>query len=205
MTKVDKSRSETKKKFYSTYNKEQNLLDKESFSHINSDLIMKNPLLFNIEKTSGNLSKLYKQSFDPSVIDKVKELSLSPTLKENLSLNRQNLKKVNFIKFLKKPKVGKVDYGMKKGILFGLFKEVDVLHRDFIDKHKNVEEDKILIEDEEFLKSETDKIARKVLKVCNYSHKKNLNNNKILKTGEGKMMITNGLTLNEFNKKYNLI
>jgi hypothetical protein len=185
-------------------NNEQNIIEKESFSHINTELIMKNPLLFKIDKTSGNLNKLSKENFDPSAVEKVKEISLSPTLKENWSLNRQSLKKVNFIKFLKKPRVGKVDYGMKKGILFGLFKDIDILHRDFIDKHKNVEEDKILIDDEEFRKSDTEKIANKVLKVCNYYHKKNPNNNRNLKSGEGKLMITNGLTLNEFNKKFKL-
>ena len=33
---------------------------------------------------------------------------------------------------------------------------------------------------------------------------KNKNNNKMLKSGSGKLMMTNGISISEFSKKYNL-
>jgi predicted flavoprotein YhiN len=47
-------------------------------------------------------------------------------------------------------------------------------------------------------------IANKILKKCNVINKKNKNNNKSLITGDGKLMITNGMTLAEFEKRFNL-
>ncbi len=44
-------------------------------------------------------------------------------------------------------------------------------------------------------------IAVKILNKCNLTKEKNENNNKKLKSGEGKLMITNGLSINEFEKK----
>jgi hypothetical protein len=44
------------------------------------------------------------------------------------------------------------------------------------------------------LKSRVDLIASKVLSKCNVKHQKNKNNNRVLKNGEGKLMMTNGLT-----------
>ncbi len=51
-------------------------------------------------------------------------------------------------------------------------------------------------------KERIDLISKHVLKTCNYFHPKNKNNNNSIKRGEGKLMITNGMTLSNFNKKY---
>ena len=60
-------------------------------------------------------------------------------------------------------------------------------------------EDNIIIDGKEYKKSETYKIADKVLKKCNY------NENKVkYKSNEGGLMFTNGLTINDFEAKYGL-
>jgi len=60
-------------------------------------------------------------------------------------------------------------------------------------------EENIIIDGKEFKKSETYKIADKILKKCNY------NENKIkYKPYEGGLMFTNGLTVKEFEAKYGL-
>ena len=83
----------------------------------------------------------------------------------------------------------------------GFFLNTDLTQT--VDK-KKTEDDKIIIDNEEFFKSQTDKIAQKILTKCNFNHAKNPNNLKSLKSGEGKLMITNGLTLNQFYDRYNL-
>lgn len=66
------------------------------------------------------------------------------------------------------------------------------------------EEEKIVIDDESYLKSQLDLISRKVLKKCNFINCKSDFNNKKLKAGNGKLMITSGLTINDFSKKFNV-
>ena len=63
-----------------------------------------------------------------------------------------------------------------------------------------------MIGNQEFLKTETDKIAKHMLKTCNYYHSKNKNktNDKIVKSGENKSMNVNHLTVKEFQQKFNL-
>jgi hypothetical protein len=63
-------------------------------------------------------------------------------------------------------------------------------------------EENIFIDGQEFKKSETDKIADKILKKINYNEKKKKINNKL---GQGKLMFTGGLTLNQFELKYGLL
>ena len=63
-------------------------------------------------------------------------------------------------------------------------------------------EENIFIDGKEFKKSETDKIADTILKKINYNEKTKKNNNKL---GQGKLMFTGGLTLNQFELKYGLL
>ena len=59
----------------------------------------------------------------------------------------------------------------------------------------------IVIDGQEFKRTELDKIADTVLKKCNWNEKKKKYSNK----GQGKLMFTNGLTLSEFEMKYGLL
>ena len=66
-----------------------------------------------------------------------------------------------------------------------------------------LDEDQIIIDNKEYTKDQMDLISKEILKKCNYFHDKNKNNNRSLKTGNGKSMITGGLTISQFNKKFN--
>lgn len=52
--------------------------------------------------------------------------------------------------------------------------------------------------------SKMEEIARLVVKKCNFTKSKNKNNNKVLESGNGKLMITSGLSVKEFLKKFQL-
>lgn len=47
-------------------------------------------------------------------------------------------------------------------------------------------------------------VSFKVLHSCNIWKSKNKNNNKMLKSGEGKLMMTNGVSISEFARKHHL-
>ena len=63
-------------------------------------------------------------------------------------------------------------------------------------------DENVVIDGQEFKKTDTDKIAVKVLKKCNWNEAFKKYNNKIDK---GKLMFTGGLTLNKYKKKYGII
>ena len=72
-------------------------------------------------------------------------------------------------------------------------------------KSNLVDENNVLIGNEIFFKAnQFDLIANRVLNLCHVYKKKNKHNNGSLKKGNGKMMFTQGLTINEFEKKYDL-
>ncbi len=76
------------------------------------------------------------------------------------------------------------------------FSNAPYVRNDYDDLKK---EENIIIDGKEYKKSETYKIADKILKKCNY------NENKIkYKPYEGGLMFTNGLTVKEFEAKYGL-
>jgi hypothetical protein len=60
------------------------------------------------------------------------------------------------------------------------------------------------VENEAIPRANVDYIASKVLKNCNFIHTKSKNNNTRIKKGSGKMMITSGLTLDQFKEKYHV-
>lgn len=67
------------------------------------------------------------------------------------------------------------------------------------------EEDKIVIGNETYnVNKDLDLIAKNVLSKCNIRHQKHSNSNHSLKAGEGKLMMTNGMSINDFLLKYNL-
>jgi len=64
------------------------------------------------------------------------------------------------------------------------------------------DEEIILIDNQAYGKNQFDVISKLVLKKCNFTHEKNKNNTKSLKKGEGKLMITSGMTVHDFQEKY---
>ena len=65
-------------------------------------------------------------------------------------------------------------------------------------------EDLIWVNNEMIPLSQIDLIAKKVLKNCNYVREKSINNNGMRRKGDGKLMVTSGLTVSEFKKRYQL-
>jgi hypothetical protein len=66
------------------------------------------------------------------------------------------------------------------------------------------DDDRIIVGDVELNRNDIGGISKLVLANCNYFHKKNKNNNSTLKSRNGKLMHTNGLSVYEFINKYNL-
>ena len=72
-------------------------------------------------------------------------------------------------------------------------------------KRKLVDENSVLIDGKILFKdSQFDIIADKVLNICNVNKKKSKFNNTSLKKKDGKLMITRGLSVGEFEKKYKI-
>ena len=72
-------------------------------------------------------------------------------------------------------------------------------------KRKLVDENSVLIDGKILFKdSQFDIIAHKVLNICNVNKKKSKFNNTSLKKKEGKLMITRGLSVEQFEKKYKI-
>ena len=63
-------------------------------------------------------------------------------------------------------------------------------------------EENVIIDGKQFKKSETYKIADKILKKCNWNKNKVKYNGYF---GKGKLMFTNGMTLKEFEEKYRIL
>jgi hypothetical protein len=63
-------------------------------------------------------------------------------------------------------------------------------------------EENIIIDGKQYKKSETYKIADKILKKCNWNKNKVKYNSNF---GKGKLMFTNGMTLKEFQEKYGIL
>jgi hypothetical protein len=68
----------------------------------------------------------------------------------------------------------------------------------------NIDDDKISIENETYNKHQLNLIAAKILNVCNVNSTKNKNNNTQLRIGDGKLMMTNGMSVSDFQRKYKL-
>ncbi len=87
---------------------------------------------------------------------------------------------------------------------FGKKKDKDS-ESDLHEKKKLVDENNVLINGEIYYKdSQFDIIAEKVLKSCKFHSIKSKHNNSRLRKGEGKTMITRGMSVKQFEKKYNL-
>ena len=76
----------------------------------------------------------------------------------------------------------------------------DIMKNEQFDDLKK--EENVIIDGKQFKKSETYKIADKILKKCNWNKNKVKYNGNF---GKGKLMFTNGLTLLEFQEKYGIL
>lgn len=61
-----------------------------------------------------------------------------------------------------------------------------------------------MIDNKVYTKDQVYDMAEFILKRCNFLHEKNTKNDRFIKSREGKTMITGGLTISEFTRKFNL-
>lgn len=152
----------------------------------NFDLVEANPLLYNLNysliKNASNLD------LTGIKMDYLKQLAFEN--RDVIRLNKsRNTDKAQDSTVMKQKEKSAPRISMRK-------KDEKRRQIHYVDKNK------IVIDNEEFPKDKIDLIAKKILRKCNYSHSKNPKNNQSLKKGEGKLMITSGMTLNDFNTKY---
>lgn len=67
-----------------------------------------------------------------------------------------------------------------------------------------IDDDKFYIDQESYSRNQIHLIAAKILNKCNVSQVKHKNNNNSLKHGNGKLMITGGKSIEEFERQYSL-
>jgi hypothetical protein len=77
-------------------------------------------------------------------------------------------------------------------------------HKKGANNIKGDDYDKIMIDNEVISINKIDTITKKMLIKCGFLRQKSASNNTSLKKGNGKLMVTSGLTVTEFTKKYNV-
>ena len=200
--KIQKNLQRDKKLFYYGLSKRfKNLLKESKDKYMKKyNLSMKNKKLKidlnedNKSDDSGFIWEENKKIFKDKQINK--ELMASNPLLYNLNFNsfKTDVKddeeiSNNKIKFLKK-------LAFQKDIE-NSFEEIDGFEADDLKREEN-----IVLDGEFYKKSETDLIANKLLSKCNWNEKRNKYKNQF---GKGKLMFTGGLTLKEFETKYNIL
>jgi hypothetical protein len=162
---------------------------------IRSEIANMNPLLFNLNTNPFKITKDEEQ-LDDEKFRQLKELAFKKETPKD-SRYGSPLHKGFMSNFKKKIAEAQSHLLLRRDTFFGLFNEGE-------SQVKKPDEDKIKIDNEVYQRSDLDKIAKKVLTKCNFFHSKNKNNSNCLKSREGKLMQTNGLTVTEFTRKYKL-
>ena len=163
------------------------------------------------DKLSNILTqKINNEGKKSSILD---QLNVNPfNIKAESNINREKLTYLQSISNL--PNINKVmeiiiyKKSRKKVKFMSSNKSLDNLNKiqgesnKFDDRRK--EEEIVIIDNQPYKKNQYDVLSKVVLKKCNFTHEKNKNNNVIHKTGDGKLMITSGLTIKDFIEKYHL-
>lgn len=153
----------------------------------NLDLVEANPLMYN-HSFKENINQKSIHDFTQEQMDVLKDLALN-------SSNNQFIRKMNKSRNETRKAIDEIS--KVNSIKEKISNKKNESHRELLHKE-------IIIDNEIIAKSQIELIAKKILKKCNYSHSKSPNNNTSLKKGEGKLMITSGMTVNNFFHKYNL-
>lgn len=179
---------------------ENNLLSKNSpkkkanyFAHTTGN---SSPFCFDYDlnnENSGievNAEETYEKNFNPLV------------QKETETIDRKKLEQIKQIAEANDP--NREEEERKKKEL-----EEEEKHKEAImkikDKKNLMDENNVIIGNEIFYKNtQFDLITNKVLGMCNVYHPKSKFNNTSLKARNGKTMITQGMTVSQFEHKYNL-
>lgn len=155
----------------------------------NFDLIHNNPLLYNLKFGSKSHLELKVDDYE----NKMKYLKNLMNKKPKTSSNKY----ANLVKILSSKMKAK-----KKVNIFNIndSDDDDMTNQKIEDKKG----DRVQIDDEIISIKNIDVIANKMLTKCNFIHSKSMANMNTLRKGNGKLMITSGLTVNDFKQKYNI-
>ena len=135
--------------------------------------------------------------FKPSLMINNENLTYLHTLSNLPSLNQVLERSVD-------TKIDKKTVKFNKSDISDDSKKLDYNSNNLNLEERRKEEDIILIDKQPYNKNKLDVLSKVILKKCNFTHQKNKNNNVTHKIGEGKLMITSGLTIHDFMEKYHL-
>ena len=193
----------------------------EQFSLIMPDLKNNNMKVVNLNKTlkknnsTGDIYNVKKNEF----IKEILSISRNP-----FKFNDENEKKKNLqkhLRYLYKLSNSENFYGnvynnlknfeinLKDNLKCDLKDSDDMssLTKEFNNNNYYInEEDEIIqIDNKSYLKKDLKNISKHILKKCHFINRKyNDSSENFLQEGKGKLMITNGLSIKDFSKKYNL-
>ena len=141
------------------------------------------------EKFKTNTSNIYYEKFNKNYNPMVKKKY------ETIDSDKLNkLKQIAFVEPINE------DLNRKKSD-----DELAIQNFEQREKQKLVDENSVLIGNELLYKgNQMDIIANRVLNLCNFYNKKSKHNNKSLIKKSGKTMITGGLTVKQFEEKFNV-
>jgi len=175
------------------------------FEEENQDLISENPLLYNINSTNFK-PKEDEVYYNQNSLEYLKILSQMHSLnEEDEYVNRQLVaagKKNSVKKFNNQASNNSID--LKSSTFNAKYHRGKLIM--FLMSYLNfsIAKDFLLIDKEVYNKDDIAGVMKKVMLKCNYLRTKNAHNNTILKTGSGKLMQTNNMSISEFEKKFDL-
>jgi hypothetical protein len=193
----------------------------EQFSLILPDLKNNNMKLVNLKNklkknnSTGDIYNIKKNEF----IKEILSISRNPFKFKDENEKKKNLQK--HLRYLYKLSNSENFYGnvynnqknfeinLKDNLKYDLKDSDDMssLTKEFNNHNYYINEDDeiIQIDNKSYLKKDLKNISKHILKKCHFLNKKfNDSKENYLEEGKGKLMITNGLSLKEFTKKYNL-
>jgi len=159
--------------------------------------------IHNLKKIISNENKNYDVVHNLNIVKKNPLIKHDQKLETHLPRNTlSELKKMSEKIYLKEVEEDKPRRD-RKTVKFNE-KDPDGLVERGEEPFKKINDEKIQIDNEIFFKNDIDLISKKVLIRCNFIHPKSKNNNKELRIGDGKLMMTNGLSVSEFVQRYHL-
>ena len=158
-----------------------NLVSKYSSDDVNNlDFFNDNPLLYKSAQDTkkSNATERFSSKSQQYLYQISRKTSLIPTPKGRY-----------FVSFADSVN----DFGLKKRNSIKQIQDIE-----------GGEHDKVSIDNEIFTANQIDSITKKMLKKCNFVRSKSTSNNTKLKKGNGKLMMTSGLTVKEFSQKFHV-
>lgn len=177
------------------FNGSHDFMSKFSNLEENLDVIKSNPLLYNININKKKSDKFKANRTDLNQLKYLREIIENRNRQEAKEAEMKGIKYFNKLKKSNNKKTGLI--GENPYTFFEKYS-----NEELVPMNRNKE--RIWVDNQAIDKTNIDLIAQKVLKKCNFIHAKNKNNQRTLRKGDGKVMITAGLTVKDFGMKFKL-